>query len=541
MSNITKDQLKELKRRWDQVVSEREPWESNWQEIADLVFTNRTFTTKYGQGQRRRRKIFDNTASRNLVRISSVFHGLFMNPVTQWFTFQPDNPDLRNNRNVRAYHQTVARRIRNFLNSPQVAFPQHAHESLMDILAFGTGPQTFVKEVNNEVDYQSRSLSSFYIEPDENGNPWGYFRKLCLTIAQIERKFPNATLPSSMQNKKGAQKTVTKHDVVHAVYPRADRDITGKRGVDKAFASYYFLPKQLTMQSEGGFDEVPFFTPRWFRASEEVYGRGMVGDIIADIAMLQQVRKTDIEAKEGAIRPPIVATAHGFEGNLLTHPGSINYVRQGIRPSDAFSTIQLGDPRISAETLAQERAGIDKGMMIDLLELPDLSRMTATEVLERTGQNIATLSPMLSRISAEWLDPMLGRCFSILHARGELPEAPEELEGEDIRPEYVSFIGSAQRQAESQNLSKALTSLAPFIQAKPEILDIFNEEGIAQHTIDVFNVPIETTNSPEQIAAIRQQRQDQENALAQAQIAETTASAAEKGSKAISNIQGAGL
>ena len=124
----------ELKRRWEKAKSDREPWESQWQDIADLVYTNRTFTTKYGPGQRRRRKIFDNTASQNLVKISAAFHGMFMNPQTQWFTFQPENPDLRRNRDVITWSQEVARRMLSFLNSPRIAFPQHSHTSLMDIM-----------------------------------------------------------------------------------------------------------------------------------------------------------------------------------------------------------------------------------------------------------------------------------------------------------------------------------------------------------------------------------------------------------------------
>ena len=301
---------------------------------------------------------------------------------------------------------------------------------------------------------------------------------------------------------------------------------------------YFIAERDMTLLNESGFREAPFFTPRWLRASDEVYGRGMCGDIIADIAMLQQVRKVDIESKELAIRPPIVAAAYGMEGELLTSPGSITYTRQGIRPADAFATIQTADPRISTETLAMEREGVNRGMMMDLLELPELSRMTATEVMERTGQNMAFLSPMLSRLTAEWLDPMIGRCFEIMIAEGMVPPPPPELEGQNIRPEYISFIGAAQKRAESQNITQMLRVLEPFAAADPNIMQIFDPQGMARYLSERFDVPTEVTRSEEEIAELIDQKRQREDQMAQAQQAQAMASAAKDGADALATSQG---
>ena len=188
-----------------------------------------------------------------------------------------------------------------------------------------------------------------------------------------------------------------------------------------------------------------------------------------------------------------------------------------------------------------EREGINRGMMMDLLELPDLSRMTATEVMERTGQNMAFLSPMLSRLTAEWLDPMIGRCFEIMVAEGKIPPPPAALEGEMIRPEYISVIGAAQKRAESQNITQMLRVLEPFAAADPSIMQIFDPQGMSRYLSETFNVPTQVTRSEEEIAEIMDAQRQQQDSAAQAQQAQALASAAKDGADALATSQGVAI
>ena len=49
--------------RFSRAKSQRGQWEGHWQEVADLCLPTRDFVTDYNSGQRRRNRIFNDTAS----------------------------------------------------------------------------------------------------------------------------------------------------------------------------------------------------------------------------------------------------------------------------------------------------------------------------------------------------------------------------------------------------------------------------------------------------------------------------------------------
>ena len=63
--------------------------------------------------------------------------------------------------------------------------------------------------------------------------------------------------------------------------------------------------------------------------------------------------------------------------------------------------------------------------------------VTATEVLQRNEEKMRLLSPVLGRLQAELLQPLISRSFALLLRAGLLPPAPEELQGQEIDIEHV--------------------------------------------------------------------------------------------------------
>ncbi|PWG73491.1 phage head-tail adapter protein, partial [Enterococcus hirae] len=79
------------------------------------------------------------------------------------------------------------------------------------------------------------------------------------------------------------------------------------------------------------------------------------------------------------------------------------------------------------------------------LSLSDRREMTAREVQERHEEKLLMLGPVIERVQNELLDPMIDRVFSIALRGNALPPPPEELEGVDLRVEYISILAQAQR------------------------------------------------------------------------------------------------
>ncbi|NBQ51384.1 MAG: head-tail adaptor, partial [Marivivens sp.] len=70
------------------------------------------------------------------------------------------------------------------------------------------------------------------------------------------------------------------------------------------------------------------------------------------------------------------------------------------------------------------------------------------EVVQRTEEKMRLLGPVLGRLQAELLQPMIERVFAVLNRQNKLPAAPAFLNDRDLDIEYVSPLAKAQRQSD---------------------------------------------------------------------------------------------
>ena len=82
-----------------------------------------------------------------------------------------------------------------------------------------------------------------------------------------------------------------------------------------------------------------------------------------------------------------------------------------------------------------------------------------------------------------------------------------------------------QRAEELVGVQRSMEILTPFAQLDPTIYDVFNTERLARLTAEVSGVPVEALNSPDEVAAIRANRAQQEQAAAMVGAAQPLAGA----------------
>ena len=80
------------------------------------------------------------------------------------------------------------------------------------------------------------------------------------------------------------------------------------------------------------------------------------------------------------------------------------------------------------------------------------------------------------------------------------------------------------------------TTVAPYAQADPSVLDVINLKRAARITGIKLNVPPEAMNSPEESQALIDQREQAVQAQQQVETLSQAASAAKDGSVAASNL-----
>jgi hypothetical protein len=196
-------------------------------------------------------------------------------------------------------------------------------------------------------------------------------------------------------------------------------------------------------------------------------------------------------------------------------PGGISYVRPGSKIEPIVTNAR---PDIGMDLITKIQEQIFQCYFIDQLQLRTGPQMTATEVRQRSEEQLRMFGPVLGRQQNEFLAPMIDRVFAILGRRGKLPPVPQELAkyaGAPLRVTYSSTIARIQKSSESENLIRTINLSAPLIQSDPSIMDNVDGDAAFRLLADQNGVPQEMLTNKKEVENIRKQR-----AEAQAKVAE---------------------
>jgi hypothetical protein len=163
--------------------------------------------------------------------------------------------------------------------------------------------------------------------------------------------------------------------------------------------------------------------------------------------------------------------------------------------------------------------------------------MTAREVVERHEEKMLMLGPVLSRVQSDMLNPAIDRTFAIAMRAGLIPPPPPEIEGKQIRVEYISLLAQAQKMVGTLAIEQEATFIATLAPAFPTIVDNFDQDEAVREHAEMLGVPKRVIRSKEDVAAIRDTRAQEQAATQQQMAMQEAAKTAETLSK--TNVGGA--
>ena len=80
---------KSLLKRFDRLYSQRQNWETHWQEVADYMMPRKADVTKLrSKGDKRTELIFDSSPLQAVELLAASLHGMLTNPSTPWFSLR---------------------------------------------------------------------------------------------------------------------------------------------------------------------------------------------------------------------------------------------------------------------------------------------------------------------------------------------------------------------------------------------------------------------------------------------------------------------
>lgn len=518
-----------LNKRLSHLMGERGTWEYHWQEIADFVLPRRgDFQRFHTPGQKRDNRLFDSTAAMACEHLASGLYSMMTNPAQDWFELRPEEDELAELEPVQSWLETVQRRMYATFASRGSRFYARVHELYVDLAAFGTACFYVEDQPGQDIYFSTRHLGEIFVA--QNGleqidtvfRRWNMSARGAAGLFGIDKVSPKVR---DAVEKKPDQL----FPFAHAVMPRDDHQPGRRDAKGKAFASYYFEPESQHLISEGGYDAMPYQVPRWFLRSGETYGRSPGMTALADVKMLNRMSQTTLKAAQKVIDPPLLVADDGVLLPLDANAGGIimgglreegDRIMGRVQPLPVTANVGLG-----LEMEQQRRLAIREVFHFSMLQLQERPNMTATEILAHQDQMLRQMGPHLGRIQTEFLDPLIDRVFSLLVQRpGALPPPPEELQGQQLKIEYVSPLARAQKATEGQAIARSVELIAPFSATDPTMMDHFDTDEIARYVpVQIFGAPSRILRSREKVEAIRKARQEAEEAAAEA--AETQAAA----------------
>ncbi|MCW1973475.1 UNVERIFIED_ORG: hypothetical protein FHW05_002323 [Pantoea agglomerans] len=500
---------------WNQSKSQRSPLESEWQQAYDHTYPQLgqgfSGVQSSGTASEKKAELLDSTgtdATRTLA--SALISG--MTPAnSQWLNLRIQGQDAMSA--AGHYLSQCAEMV--WQNIHSANYDSEIYGSMLDFCVAGS----FVLYV--DVD---RELGGFVFEQWPLAECWWssskgnivdtIFREHTLTAAQAYSQF----------GEKAGEKVLTTYQksplekvrYLHAIGPRQLYAMGGKLARNKPFYSFYISLADNSIVNESGFDEFPCMVPRSTKVPGCEYATGLVSDALPDIKELNNLKRYEKIAAEMAVAPMWIATDDGVLNPRTVKVGP----RRVIVAStvDAMKPLVTGsDFKVAFQSEQTLQNSIRRTLMADVLTMANGSgSMTATEVNERMNIIRQQMAPMYGRLQAEFLIPMVERCFMLMLRNNALPPPPDDLDGVNFHVVFDNPLARAQKLGQASAIQQAVAFVAQYSQAMPGIADNLDMDSATRDLFATLGVPADIIRSDDDVKAMRNQREQ----VAQAQQAQ---------------------
>jgi hypothetical protein len=488
-------------KRFDYLKSRRDNWDTHYQELADYMLPRKAdIVKKRSRGEKRMELIYDGTALQSIDLMAAFLHGMLTSGASPWFHLDVKDEMVNRDDDVREWLQDSSMRMMQAFQRSN--FETEVHEAYVDLVVFGTACM-FCEMDRKNLRFSTRHISEYYVQEDQYGMVNTVYRLYKMTANQAVDRFGLERVGDFIRKKheKNGDEEV---EILHAVMPRMNRDVTAPDNMNMPFMSVYVCKATGMEISQGGFEELPYVVPRFLKATGEVMGRSPAMTALPDVKMLNLMSKTIIQAAQKQIDPPLLVPDDGFLLPIRTQPGGLNFFRSGSR--DTITPLNTGaNIPIGLNMEEQRRAAIRQAFYVDQILTAGSPQMTATEVIQRQEERMRVIGPVLGRLMNELLRPLIDRVFALMLRNDMLATPPEILQGRDIDIEYVSPLARAQKSSSLNNTMRALEILLPLAQSLP-VGDHLDPDGLVQHVTDSLGVPKSTLRSQREVDETRQAR-----------------------------------
>lgn len=510
----------ELLREFSVWEGKRGIWEKHWEEVALKVLPYYS-TSFYQQGNvvpgvKRNQDQYDVTANAALWKFAAAMESMLTPANNKWHKLRHPDMNLMKRRDVQLWFDHVNDAMFHYRYSPHSGYQANQHDGYVSLGAFGTGC-LFTDEYSDPLRPQMRGLryrnvhlGELFFSTNFQGQVDKVGRRFKMTLRQIEQKWPGM-LPDSHQRVL-KDKPENEVQIIHIVKPNPDFDPKAANSKGYRYASYYILREAVHLLHQGGYRCMPYSTSRYITAPGELYGRSPAMNVLPSISVLNEEKKTIIKQGHRAVDPVLLAHDDGIMDGFSLKPGAVNYGGVNADGRPLVHALPVGALAVGKELMDDERLAINDAFLVTLFQiLIQTPQMTATEVLERAREKGALLSPTMGRFQSESIGPQIEREFDLLVWQGLIPPPPPALveAGANYMVEYDAPLNRAMRSDEAAGTMRTFQWAAEIAAQTqdPSVMDFFDTDAIIPELMQINGAPYRFMRDKEQVAALRQSRQ----------------------------------
>ena len=431
--------------------------------------------------------------------LAGNLQSLLVNPAVSWFSISV--PGVEEDKDALAWCQLVSDRINEVFNCRATNFYSQIHEFFLTLVTYGSG--VFYLEEDPKLRFcsffRNIPLDECYFEENRFGFVDSIYRQFKISLKLAARLWEkNAKLKN-----KAEKFPNEKIEILHVVRP----SVSGK---NKSYESLYIGIEDKEILSESGYNYFPFLVTRWIKHEGSAYGYAPAHHVMPDIKLLNEYRMLGIKIKQKQVNPPLLIPRQGYFLPLNTAPGQVNMYENAI----ADKIIPLANLENIEPTLdEQERCerAIRAAFFTDVFHLPKENKeMTASEVSVRSEEQMRMMSPIIGRIEAELLDPLIYNVFNILVKYKHIDTGG--IKDLEIKAHYISPLARVQRLESTRSIENVLGFLGNYGAANfaPEVYDNFNWDEILKLYASKHNCPQTIFKKEAEVVKIRRLREEQQ-------------------------------
>lgn len=512
------EQRKKIDARMKQLVQDADYWLPLWKDLSRWGNPLRGHFVGSDPKDARRidhKRILNNQFLRALRTSAAGLHSGLTSPSRPWFRLTVNDPELSRFSPVRLWLDDVEQRIYTVFNRSNIykVLPMMYNE----LLLFGTAAAPIDESFDSIINAKALTCGQYYLDVDEDGQVNTFGRRLDMTTSQLVSAFGLENCPDDVKRAYKEDKLSRSFVVNHLIEPNDDR-IEGQRDFrNKAFRSVYWIEgrKKNEVLRLGGYDEFPIIAPRWeITKTSDVYGFSPAMLAMGDQKTLQEMERRGLMGLAKMVDPPV--NIPGTAQSVNTMPGGINPFDPMVQGADngARATYQVALPLDQLSQYIQRTENrINEALFVDLfrmiLDSDNIQPITAREVVERHEEKMMNLGPVLESMNQELHAPLINRTFNIMMRGGLIPEPPPDIAEQALKVDFISILAQAQQMVASTTIQQSLGFIGNIAALFPEVLDVVDIDKTAREYMQANGMPESCIRSEDDVAQIRQGRQEQ--------------------------------